>query len=595
MKILTIDIGSYSIKFIESSYEKKVLIVEKISEITSRDLLRRFDEQQQQQSLLKQEEEEENKQATVATSEVAITEGQNSEGSGVPNSNGNASISNASNGNGNNGVNNNSALNNQLEDLQLSAIKDYIVASNFEGKILLFYYSKNLTSRYLNLPVTGRKKAMMMLPYQLEKDIPFLMNEIHFAAQLIPQRNSSYIILSISELNLFDTFFKKLEQKHILPDYFTSELSAIQSIVDRKMIDGSICIIDIGHETTKAYLVSNRKVVSNHLSYIGGKVVTENIAETYGISFDEATAYKHKSAFFLTEKQFSDASIDQQEFAKLMKQIFTPLFDDFNKWELGFRINFGEHINTIYLCGGSSNIKNICNFFTQVLSIKTQLLDMYDAHSISKIKFTQEQKTTFSLSHIGALGIFHKLPILNFRSGAYAIRDAEEMPLYSITFIGARVLIFSIFVIFCLLIERGVLIYKNEKIDKEISKLLLKPEINISKAEQRRYINKPNTILQKLQSKEKILKVETDFIRKISQTNEASYLITINKMLKTHPGWELSELQVKDNQISIKFKILDDITGPSNLRDQIKMLPFKGLKLTEDISKKIFVAEFKGK
>ncbi|MBF0360043.1 MAG: pilus assembly protein PilM [Oligoflexia bacterium] len=570
MKILTIDIGSYSIKFVESSYEKKTLVIEKISEITTERLLASKEEK-------KEEKREEKKSGDLVV---------------------NVSANDNAGTNGNNGINGNNGNNGniQIEDLQIDAIRDYIISSNFDGKILLYYFGKHLTSRYLTLPVTGKKKAMMMLPFQLEKDIPFLMNEIHFAAQLMPQRSSSYIIVSITELNFFDILFKKLEQKHVLPDYFSSELSAIQSFVDRKMIDGSVCIMDIGHETTKAYFICNRKVVSNHISYVGGKVVTENIAETYGVSAKDATEYKHKNAFFLTEKQFQDASTDQQDFAKLMKQIFTPLFDDFNKWELGFRINFGEHISNVYICGGCSNIKNICAFFTQMLSIKTQHLDLlYDGANSSKVKFEQQQKSTFSMSHIGGLGIFHKLPILNFRSGAYAIRDAEEMPLYSITFIGARVIIFSLLLIFFLLIERGVLIYKSEKIDKEISKLLLRPEINISKAEQRRNANKISAILQKLQTKQNTLKGEIDFIQKASQYNEANYLINVNKALKTHPGWELSELQAKNDIVSIKFKILDDTTGPANLRVQIKSLPYKSVKLTEDMSNKIFVAEFKGK
>ena len=121
------------------------------------------------------------------------------------------------------------------------------------------------------------------------------------------------------------------------------------------------CVIDIGHNTSKAYFINRSQVVSNHVSRTAGQVIDEVIAQTYQISRDEAIVYKHENCFFLTEEQYEGVEEDQKEFARLMKQALTPLINDIKRWELGFRVKNGLAVKTIYLTGGTSQINNICN------------------------------------------------------------------------------------------------------------------------------------------------------------------------------------------------------------------------------------------
>src|SRR5690606_4800527 len=122
------------------------------------------------------------------------------------------------------------------------------------------------------------------------------------------------------------------------------------------------CFLDIGHSGTKAYFVIGNRVVSTHLSNIGGELIDTLIAETYQIPHDEAVAYKHQSAFFLTEGQYSQVNEEQKAFALTMKKAMAPLISDLKRWILGHRVKYGTSISKIILTGGTSRINNIDNF-----------------------------------------------------------------------------------------------------------------------------------------------------------------------------------------------------------------------------------------
>lgn len=46
-----------------------------------------------------------------------------------------------------------------------------------------------MTTRFLTLPVKSKKKADLMLPFQLEEDIPFALSEIHYSYRMEAQKS----------------------------------------------------------------------------------------------------------------------------------------------------------------------------------------------------------------------------------------------------------------------------------------------------------------------------------------------------------------------------------------------------------------------
>jgi Tfp pilus assembly PilM family ATPase len=148
----------------------------------------------------------------------------------------------------------------------------------------------------------------------------------------------------------------------------------------------------MGHRTTRAYLFYNSRLLATHVSYVGGQEVNEMIAQSYKIDIDEAIVYKHQNAFLLTSNQYDEVEPAQKEFAASMDRVFSPLLNDFTRWKVGFKVNFNLSIGNVYLCGGTSNIKNISNYLSEKLEAKVALLETFDKVEAEKIDLKSKEK-----------------------------------------------------------------------------------------------------------------------------------------------------------------------------------------------------------
>ncbi|MBF0313794.1 MAG: pilus assembly protein PilM [Oligoflexia bacterium] len=567
MKIKAIDFGSYSIKIVEGTLEKKSLVYESYEEI----ILSEY----QTHTGAHIEVPVENPPGSTATAAVA-TPAQASVQPQTPT----PAIASAP------------KLVQVVPEGALKILQRHFINQNFDGRVISNIPSHMLTSRFLSLPVNSRKKAEMMLPFQLERELPFAINEVHFAAQHFINKGQSASMVGITDANLFEAYFKFLANNKILADILTSELSIVQSFVQKRHIDGPIMILDVGHETTKAYMIQNRMVVANHLSYVGGKSIDENIAKHYQISMAEAVAYKHKHAFFLTDKQFEEVGQDQQEFAKIMKQIFLPLIEDVKKWELGHRVNFGQNIAKIYLCGGSSNLKNICNFLSQALSIKTQLLESFDPSNFTRLTFSASRVSSFTIPHLTAQSLSGKTAPINFRIHQYAATSNDFPSLYSSAYIGARLLALAAVMMFFLLLQHIIMDQSQRTLDKDIAKILQRPSISISINEQKRLQKKPELLLARVEKRKKELLSDLKYLEVVSKEDALLPFLTIHNDLKGGQGWELHHVSIVNGQVSILIKILDELEGKRDIITQVNSMNYPAKKVTESAQDKTITVEY---
>ena len=148
----------------------------------------------------------------------------------------------------------------------------------------------------------------------------------------------------------------------------------MQSYAFRDNMKSNSVIVSIGHKSTNVYFTNDGMVVSNHTSYIAGKMITDFISKSYNVSYQEAEAYKHENAFFLTKEQHDLVDDEQKHFADLMRKIIAPLLQKLVGWELGYRVKYGVSIDTVYLTGGSSQITNIDGILSEALGKSVEYL-----------------------------------------------------------------------------------------------------------------------------------------------------------------------------------------------------------------------------
>ena len=454
-------------------------------------------------------------------------------------------------------------------------VRSYLRQTSFEGKVIYQIQDNFTSSRYLELPVNNRKKAEQMIPFQLEENIPYSLKDIHYTSTLIKNGENYSALVNIAQLDYFDNYYSYLEETNTLPAILTTEMGVIQSFIDQKAYSGSFCIVDIGHESTKAYFVHNKEVISSHLTSLGGKALDEIISGTYQIPIDEAVIYKHDNCYFLTEEQLDDVTEEQREFAKLMHQAIMPLVLDLKRWELGYRVKFGNPIDHIYITGGSSNINNIENFLTSELNIKVQKFTPPKMEGL-----IEKEKSQYLLSYMMAAGQRSSTAMPNFLTGKYTSGFSDAISLHSVSFIFSRAVMILITISAFMMIDRIFFLNsQNKALDSRITKVLKADNLEISRRDQRKYRRDPESILKIMQKKNRMVKQEVKTIQSATEVNATNALIQLSQYISRN---ELVNMELYENKNG-EVRVIFSSKEPKELevlQSHLKLGPFEKLKIS---------------
>jgi general secretion pathway protein L len=433
------------------------------------------------------------------------------------------------------------------EDLQLSIVKTYLEEGH-DGKVLMQVPAKMVTSRYLRLPITNRKKAEMMVPFQLDENLPFPMSTAHHTMSLRKRSEGFDALVTVLKTNEFERFHEKLEKLEIIPNVLAAELGYIDAFSRVHAQNHPYAIIDIGHTTTKGYFINGHEVVSNHVSHIAGRQIDDMIAKTYNISLNEAVAYKQANAFFLTEGQYQEVTAEQREFADLMRQTIWPLVNELRRWELGFRVKYGQSVETIYLCGGSSRINNIANFISQAVGVRVEILDFTPWVHAQEEHF-EEEALSFSNTNFMALSQLDREALPNFLTGAFANSMAGQIPLYSTSFLTVRVAMVCFILLSFMLVERFVFLQKEAKtLDAEVVRLLKTPALALPITQRRYYPSQPQRIVEAVRKKNSELEQEVSLIQAATSRSGVSPLVRLSQSLIGHDKAKVLFFEANDGQ-----------------------------------------------
>ncbi len=427
-------------------------------------------------------------------------------------------------------------------DLQMKVISDFVSKIDKEVKIILNTSNEMITERFINLPLKNKKKATLMLPFQLEEDIPYSLNECKIASTLEVNKNGSRALVNIIKHEHLRPFFNKMRDYSIAPSVLTSEISAIEAFVKgtKEVLPQAFCILDIGHITTHAYFFMDGELKTTHTSYIAGYSINEMISKSYDISLEEASIYKHQNSFFLSESQYKDVDEGQRNFAKLMDDTFTPLMTEFKRWHIGFRLQDGLSITDIFTIGGSSNIKNISSYISEKTEIKVGKMNFFTDSSNEKIDNDDKQKRKFALANMEAQGLVNKSKIINFLTGEYAIQGEADIPLYSMAFISARTIALSLVIIFGFVIQSIYLSLSLDSADKKLTGLVKNPILKLSPRQSRGVSRQPAPVLAKLKRQKKSIDQEIKVIQSSVKTNA---LVSLERLSHLTTGLKVEIIQ----------------------------------------------------
>ena len=413
-----------------------------------------------------------------------------------------------------------------------STIVQEIIDSTARPDTRVIFQTDNemMTTRFLTLPVKSKKKAELMLPFQLEEDIPFALSEIHYGYRIEPAKTQHFALVGLIRENDFETYYNAFKDKNSLPNILTSEASAVENYFNQNAIAGPFCVLDIGHKTTKAYFFYNSRLIVTHSSYVGGADINEMIAQTYKIDPDEAIFYKHQNAFLLTSTQFEEVDQAQKDFASAMDKTLSQLVSDFSRWKIGFKVNYGLSLQHIFITGGTSNIKNIANYLTEKWDVKVALLETFDKIEGEKIDLNPKNKSKYALTNMMATGMKRKNRFINFLSGKFAQASAAEIPLHSFAFLGVRVAAVSAVLLVSLMAERFFIERDVKFVNLKLNTIMKSDVLAINGRLRRSLALNPKPILDSMVRRQKGIRQEISTIQSAIEIKALNPLVTISQL-----------------------------------------------------------------
>jgi len=472
-------------------------------------------------------------------------------------------------------------------EFALDQIASTIAERKFQGKIVMASPFFMTTSRYLALPVPSKKKAEMMIPFQLEDVLPFSPGEGHFMSKITVVDKTCNALVAIMNRKDMAEIYNQFKSRNIIPTLLTSEpllidgmvgaLSPEKSLFERDKeqpldtpFQGYFAVVDIGHSWTKTYFFYGNQLVANHVTQFGGHDIEKTIANNYQISLKEGRDFKHKSSFYLTDAEYSSHGQDQVTFARLMKEHTYPLIQELKRYILGHKVRYAEGPAQLFIMGGTSCIQNIDAFLQEQLAIPVKRLPFSLKSKLNMPKEKCPPAFDFCLS--SALAQICKRPVPNFLKGEFSSSFSDVVSLHSTAFLLTRSIILCLILSFGLMLENILISKDYDALSSQLYALLKNPRLQLTSAEQTTYKSRPDRLLPVLSKKEKSIQQGIKLISSSSNVNAVIPLIKLSEVLSKNIYFDLITFENIKGQAKAVFKEKADIIASAETNKKIDQL-----------------------
>lgn len=275
----------------------------------------------------------------------------------------------------------------QLNDL----LQDFLKFNNFNMNLNAYgvINSSSIITREINLPRVEVDEIVSLIQFQIEEFLPinpedYVIDFLTLNGDTSTEEDKMKILLIAIPVGIVITHLNLMKDLGLEPRVLDFEGNTISKLLsfndkinsDRDTRDNIIVSIDLGYTKTEVTISINGNIEVTRAIDFGAKKICEDIAESLGISEDDA---KIRLENFKIQSSLED-DLDKEG---LISNIFTSSLDNIMD-----RVNkvikyydsreFAQRINHIVLKGGLSNIKGIGVPFTDYFNIPTIVLDELD-------------------------------------------------------------------------------------------------------------------------------------------------------------------------------------------------------------------------
>ena len=328
---------------------------------------------------------------------------------------------------------------------RLREFSSQIKATSADAKWVIGVPQSMISARFRRFPFKERAKILKSLPFELDEEIPFDMDETIFDARLVEAHNNATDVmafacpkeaveqaLSIAKDGGFDASIVAAEGAalgNIIEQWWLAPAQSRRQVTLGDTTDSEVrpaqALLQIGHRRSVLLVHRAGQLISIRSIQWGGHDLAESLAGSFSVPYLEAIKALPKKAFLLLNT--SGATRDQIGMHSSMESAMSSLVRDLKLTFLDVRTSLGAEIQDLAICGGGSRLQNLAPWLTQALGIPANNMSVFDALINTgkiQIRFQADHEiTTVAGTAIGlALDGVRRIrnPAINFRQGEFA-------------------------------------------------------------------------------------------------------------------------------------------------------------------------------
>lgn len=320
-----------------------------------------------------------------------------------------------------------------------------IVATHDAGntEYVMGLQQSQVAIRHKVFPYTEKNKITKTLPFELEDDLPFAIENAVLDFKSIRHRGKEAEILACATLSTnvekVVSFFKDIgaELKVLCPegialanlienyDHPIPQLPAtaldLESVPPKRNVE---ILIFMGHSHTLVCAFENKRMVASRSVQWGGKNISDAIAIKYQLPQTEAQREMETKAFILSSKQ--QASFEAKVFSDTIATSVKDLVRDLQLLFLDLKSELNTDIESLLLAGPVSAIQGLGAFLTISLEIPANRIKLWDRFQAPLLEKNENTENALTIAFGLALEGLKKPrnPAVNLLRGEFAKSQA---------------------------------------------------------------------------------------------------------------------------------------------------------------------------
>ena len=250
------------------------------------------------------------------------------------------------------------------------------------GDVAVSVAGQMVFPRIAAIPLLGDEdKFEQSVRYEIEQNVPFPIDEMVCDRQVLgdtPNGDKSVMIVAakVEQIEAITSAVSASGFRPMLVDVAPiATLSALKAANPGD--DSSVIVLDIGAKMTSLMIVEGEKVYNRSIP-IAGNNITREIAQSFGLSQEDAEALKKAKGYVALGGVVEDEDAEADKISKICRAVMSRLLAEVSRSVNFYRSQQGGGAPTrLYLTGGTSLLPQTDRFFSESLQVEVEYFNPF--------------------------------------------------------------------------------------------------------------------------------------------------------------------------------------------------------------------------